>query len=99
MKKMPKGFSKWDVTDHLRTEEDRAAYLEVVLEEDGDDPAFVAQALGDIARARGMTRLARETGMTREGLYNALSGKGNPEFATILKVIRALGLRLHVGVA
>lgn len=96
MKKLPEGFSTFDAADYLRTEEERAAYLEAVLEEDGDDPAFIAQALGTIARARGMSRVARDTGLSREGLYTALSGKGNPEFATVLKVIKALGLKLHV---
>jgi len=71
-----------------------AAYLEAVLE-DGD-PALVAAALGDIARAKGMAMIARETGLGRESLYKALSPGGNPEFATVLKVVKALGLRLHV---
>jgi probable addiction module antidote protein len=87
----------WDVAEHLQTEEDMAAYLEAVLE-DGD-PALVAAALGDIARAKGMTQIARETGLGRESLYKALSPEGNPEFATVLKVVRALGLRLHVTAA
>ena len=84
----------WDVTEHLETEEDMADYLEAVLE-DGD-PALVAAALGDIARAKGMAQIARETGLGRESLYKALSPGGNPEFATVLKVVKALGLRLHV---
>lgn len=83
----------WDVADHLVTKEDMAAYLEAVLE-DGD-PALVAAALGDIARSSGMTQIARETGLGRESLYKALSKEGNPEFATVLKVLQALGLRLH----
>ena len=83
----------WDAAEHLNTEEEMAAYLEAALEE--GDPTLVASALGDIARARGMTQLARETGLGRESLYKALSPSGNPEFATILKVIRALGLELH----
>ncbi len=92
---MPKEtFSRYDTADYLKTEEDVAAYMEAVMEEGGDDPAFVAQALGDIARARSMSQLARETGMTREGLYKALSSDGNPSFATVVKVARALGLRL-----
>jgi len=89
----------YDTADYLKTEEDRALYFEACLDEAGDDPAFIAKALGDIARARGMTQLARDTGLAREGLYKALSGQGNPEFATILKVINALGLRLHAGVS
>ena len=83
----------WDPAEHLTTEEDRAAYLEAALEE--GDPTLVAAALGDIARAKGMTQVAREAGLGRESLYKALSPTGNPEFATILKVIAALGLQLH----
>ena len=83
----------WDAADHLETKEDMAAYLEVALE-DGD-PALVVAALGDIARSKGMTNIARETGLGRESLYKALSLEGNPEFATVLKVIQALGLRLR----
>ncbi len=86
----------WDSAEHLETEEDMAAYLEAALE-DGD-PALVAAALGDIARAKGMTQIARETGLGRESLYKALSAEGNPEFATVLKVLRSLGLRLHATV-
>ncbi|MGA3771426.1 addiction module antidote protein [Ralstonia pseudosolanacearum] len=85
----------WDSAEHLRTEADIAAYLDACLEEAGDNPAFITHALGVVARSRGMTQLARETGMTREGLYKALSEGGNPSFATVLKVIRALGIRLH----
>jgi probable addiction module antidote protein len=87
----------WDVVEHLETEEDMAAYLEAALE-DGD-PALVTAALGDIARAKGMTQIARETGLGRESLYKALSPDGNPEFATVLKVVKALGLRLHARAA
>jgi probable addiction module antidote protein len=83
----------WDAAEHLATEEDMAAYLEAALE-DGD-PALIAAALGDIARAKGMSEIARETGLGRESLYKALSPDGNPEFSTVLKVVRALGLRLH----
>ncbi len=90
---------KWDSAEHLKTEEDVALYFEACLEQAGDDAAFIAKALGNLARARGMTQLAKETGMGRESLYKALSGAGNPSFATILKVTRALGLRLHGGVA
>lgn len=84
----------WDATEHLATEEDVLAYLDAALE-DGD-PQVIVAALGDIARARGMTQLARDAGLGRESLYKALSPTGNPEFATILKVVSALGLRLHV---
>ena len=88
---------KWDSAEHLKTEEDMALYLQVCIEEAGDDVAFIASALGTIARARGMSQLARDTGLGRESLYKALSGEGNPSFATILKVTHALGLRLSVG--
>ena len=83
----------WDPVDHLKTEEDMAAYLEAALEE--GDPALIAAALGDIARAKGMSQVAREAGLGRENLYKALSSTGNPEFGTILKVVAALGLQLH----
>lgn len=85
--------SRWDAADHLETADDMVAYLEAALE-DGD-PALVAAVLGDIARARGMTRIAREAGLGRESLYKALSPDGNPELGTVLRVIRALGMRLH----
>jgi probable addiction module antidote protein len=91
--------SPYDTAEYLKTEEDMALYFEACMEEAGDDPAFIAKALGTIARARGMTQLAKETGLAREGLYKALSGQGNPEFATILKVVKALGLQLHARVA
>jgi probable addiction module antidote protein len=84
----------WDVAEHLETKEDIVAYLEVALE-DGD-PALIVAALGDIARSKGMTQIARETGLGRESLYKALSTEGNPEFTTVLKVLKALGLRLQV---
>ena len=90
----PVKFSRYDTADYLKTEEDIVAYLEAVMEEGADDPGFVAHALGVVARARNMSQLARETGMTREGLYKALSGDGNPSFATIAKVAKALGLRM-----
>ncbi len=83
----------WDVVEHLETAEDMAAYLEAALE-DGD-PGLIAATLGDIARTKGMAQVARDSGLGRESLYKALSPGGNPEFATILKVVRALGLRLQ----
>jgi probable addiction module antidote protein len=83
----------WDAAEHLETEEDMVAYLEAALE--SGDASLVAAALGDIARAKGMTEIAREAGLGRESLYKALSPEGNPEFATVLKVVRALGLKLH----
>ena len=90
---------KWDIVDHLKTEEDMALYFEAAMEEAGDDANYIAKVLGDIARARGMTQLAKDAGLGRESLYKALSGEGNPSFATILKVTRALGLQLHARVA
>ena len=83
----------WDPVDYLRTREDMAAYLDAALE-DGD-AKLIAAALGDIARAKGMTEIAKETGLGRESLYKALSPDGNPEFATIIKVTHALGFRLR----
>ena len=83
----------WDAADYLESEEDVVLYLEAAFE-DGD-PGLIAAALGDIARAKGMTTVAAEAGLGRESLYKALSPDGNPEFATVLKVMRALGLRLH----
>ena len=83
----------WDVVDHLDTEDDMVAYLEAALE-DGD-AQLVAAVLGDIARAKGMTQVAQGAGLGRESLYKALSPEGNPEFGTVLKVVQALGLRLH----
>jgi probable addiction module antidote protein len=91
--------SRYDVADHLRTPEEMAAYLEACLEEAGDDAAFVAKALGDIARAKGMTEVARATGLSRESLYKSLSGERTPSFDTILKVVAALGMRLHAEAA
>ena len=87
---------KWDSAEHLETDEDCRAYLDACLEEAGDDAAFVAKALGVVARARGMTRLARETGLGRESLYKALSVDVNPSLATILKVVHAMGLQLSL---
>jgi probable addiction module antidote protein len=92
-------FSRYDVVDYLKSEEDIARYLEACMEEAGDDAAYIAAALGDIARARGMAQLAKDTGISREGLYKALSADGNPSLATILKVVKALGLKLTTKVA
>lgn len=83
----------WDPAEHLQSNEDMAAYLEAALEK--GDPALVSAALGDIARAKGMTQVARDAGLGRESLYKALSPAGNPAFATVLKVVAALGLELH----
>lgn len=90
---------KWDSAEHLKTEENMAQYLEACLQEAGDDAAFIAKALGNIARAKGMSQLARDTGLGRESLYKALSGEGNPSFSTILKVTAALGIQLHAQTA
>jgi len=96
MKKEKLKTTKWDPVDYLKTNKDMAHYLEAAIE-DGD-PTLISAALGDIARAKGMSRVARKAGLGRESLYKALSPNGNPEFATILKVVRALGLRLHASV-
>ncbi len=87
--------TRYDVAEHLRTPEEMAAYLEACLEEADGDAAFIAKALGDIARAKGMSQVARDAGLSRESLYKALSGERSPDFDTILKVIGALGLKLH----
>ena len=87
--------TRYDVAEHLRTQEEMAAYLEACLEEADDDAAFVTKALGDIARAKGMAQMARDAGLSRESLYKALSGERSPGFDTILKVMGALGLQLH----
>ncbi len=87
--------TRYDVAEHLRTPEEMAAYLEASMAEAHGDAAFVARALGNIARAKGMSQVARDAGLSRESLYKALSGERNPNFDTILKVIGALGLSLH----
>jgi probable addiction module antidote protein len=86
---------RWDVTESLKSEQDMVQYLQACMEEAGDDATFIAAALGDIARAKGMTQLANETGLGRESLYKALSGQGSPSFGTILKVLHALGIKLQ----
>ena len=88
----------YDVAEFLETPEEMAAYLEACIEEADGDAAFIAKALGDIARAKGMTQIARETGLSRESLYKALSGERSPSFDTILKVVSALGLKLSASV-
>lgn len=87
--------TKYDVSEHLRTPEEMAAYLEACIEEANGDAAFIAKALGDIARAKGMSQVARDAGLSRESLYKALSGERSPGFDTVLKVIGALGIGLH----
>ena len=93
---MPETFTRWDVTDYLRTEEDIRYYREAAVDEDPGDGSLIRAALNDIARAQNMSQLAREVGMTREGLYKALSEKGNPSFATVLRITRALGMQLRI---
>lgn len=96
---MPKTkTSRYDVAEHLRTPKERAAYLEACLEEANGDAGFIAKALGDIARAKGMSQVARDAGVSRESLYKALSGERSPDFSTILKVVNALGISLHARV-
>ena len=89
--------TRYDVAQHLRTPDEMAAYLEASIEEANGDAAFVAKALGDIARAKGMAQVARDAGLSRESLYKALSGDRSPGFDTVLKVVGALGLELHAG--
>lgn len=95
MTKTTETFSPYDSADYLVDIEDVAAYLEAALDESGDDPAAIAQALGTIARSGNVSELARRVGMSREGLYKALSVDGNPSFATVMKVAKALRLKLH----
>ena len=89
-------LTKFDAAAYLKSPRHMALYLDACIREGGDDPAFIASALGDIARARGMNDIAAEAGMTKAGLYKALSRKGNPSFGAILKVVHAMGLELHV---
>ena len=103
-KTIPKKVAKtktmpYDVAAQLRTPEEMAAYLDAWLEEAPDDAVGIARALGDIARAKGMTTVVREAGLSRESLYRALSADGNPSFATVLKVAKALGVKLHAEAA
>jgi probable addiction module antidote protein len=88
--------TRWDSAEHLKTEEDMQLYLEACLEEAGDDPTLIVHALGVIARAKNMSQLSRVTGISREGLYKALSPEGNPTFSTVAKVVKALGFKLTV---
>ena len=92
---MRESYTRWDVTEHLRTKEDACFYLEAASEEDPGDGSLIRAALNDIARAQSMSRLALDTGITRKGLYKALAEDGNPSFATVMKVTRALGLQLR----
>ena len=92
---MAERFTLFDPAEFLKTPEEMAAYLDACFEEDAGDGVLIRAALNDIARAKGMTQIARDAGLGRESLYKALSSSGNPEFATIMKVMKALGLRLH----
>ena len=103
-KRVPNSTTKtktvpYDVAEQLRTPEEMAAYLDAWLDEAPDDVAGIARALGDIARAKGMSQVAKDAGLSRESLYRALSADGNPSFATVLKVARALGVKLHAAAA
>ncbi len=95
---MPEEFTRWEITDHLGTEEDVRLYLEACAEEDPGDGSLIRTALNDIARSGNMSQLARDAGMTREGLYKALSDKGNPSFATVMRITRALGMQMRISV-
>jgi probable addiction module antidote protein len=93
---MPLHTTRWDSAEHLKTEDDIQAYLEACIEESEGDPALIVHAFGVIARSRNMSQLARDTGLSREGLYKALSPEGNPSFDTIAKVAKALGFKLTI---
>ncbi len=93
---MSETFTRWDAAEHLRTPEDARLYLEACAEEDPGDGSLIRAALNDIARSGNMSRLARETGMSREGLYKALSENGNPSFATVMRIARALGMQVRI---
>ena len=95
---MAETFSRWDAAGHLRSKEDVRLYLEACVEKDPGDGSLIRAALNDIARARNMSQLARDIGMTREGLYKALSENGNPSFATVIRTIRALGMQIRITV-
>lgn len=90
------GLKPFDSADYLKTEEDCVVYLQACMDEAPGDARFIAMALGDIAKARGMMQLSRDTGLSREGLYKSLGNDANPSFATVLKVMHALGLKLQV---
>lgn len=96
---MVEKFTRWDAADEFKKDDDIVAYFQICVEEDPGDGSLVRRALGSIARSRSMSQLARDTGLAREGLYKALSSEGNPEFATVMKVIKALGLKLSVQAA
>ena len=93
---MTERFTKWDAADHLQSREDARLYLQACAEEDPGDGSLIRAALNDVARAGNMSVLAREAGMSREGLYKALSKDGNPTFATVMRITRALGMQLRI---
>ena len=95
---MAETITKWDAAEHLNTKEDVRLYLEACAEEDPGDGSLIRAALNDIARAQNMSVLARDVGMSREGLYKALSERGNPSFATVMRITRALGMQLRITV-
>jgi probable addiction module antidote protein len=92
--KIPKGYTKWDAADYLKSEEDCVVFLAECVAQDEGDGRLIRLALADIAKAQGVTKVAKKAGMSRTGIYKALSNEGNPEFSTILKIIRALGLKM-----
>ncbi|MCK9796343.1 putative addiction module antidote protein [Pseudomonas sp. MAFF 302030] len=96
---MTRVMTRFDAAEHLKTPQEMVTYLDACFDEDAGDGVLIRAALNDIARARGMTQVARDTGLGRESLYKALGSQGNPEFATIIKVMKALGLKLHVSPA
>ena len=95
---MAETFIRWDINEHLRTKEDARLYLEACAGEDPGDGSLIRAALNDIARAQNMSQLARDIGMTHEGLYKALSESGNPTFSTVMKITRALGMQVRIAV-
>jgi probable addiction module antidote protein len=88
-------FSKFDIAEHLTSPKEMALYMDACIEESDGDAAFIAKALGEIARAKGMAKVASGAGLSRESLYKSLSGERTPDFATVLKVMKSLGLKLH----
>ncbi|MBK8286396.1 MAG: putative addiction module antidote protein [Ahniella sp.] len=92
-------LARWDASEELKSDEDCALYLQAIIDEADGDEKLIAAALGDIARARGMMQVARDSGLAREALYRSLSADGNPSFATVLKVTKALGLKITIGLA
>ena len=96
---MTEQLTRFDTVDYLKSPEEMAAYLDACFEEDPGDGSLIRAALNDIARAQGMSQLSRDTGLGRESLYKALGSSGNPQFATVIKVMKALGLKLHASAA